>query len=337
MVDLQAALQQVFARYSRDAPEQQMVEQFVQEYEYPSDITVLDFIEIASSVGPETELYRVPPALSWLDTKFVLIAFSVVDILDACTDVAMPAQIIACEFEFPEMVDLYDNSWASFGLAHQVISRSHLSGVTFARVGVAILCQMTAACCDLWKTRTVAESIQRFADAHRNGEGFEAMTQAADDLSLKYSSISEVSDAVGMMHLAKFFQNAAGDLMLECRDHDPVQQAAEKYKRASIAFTAIFKKVLLEAVPSVYAAIAFFSVSFGQVDSVTRVKIVATIAFSVATILQKAVKCFGLGMFANTVGAVLVLLAVALCIKLVMTCHCASHVFILSRMTCFQP
>mmetsp|Transcript_107436 Transcript_107436/g.278144 ORF Transcript_107436/g.278144 Transcript_107436/m.278144 type:complete len:130 (+) Transcript_107436:2-391(+) len=120
------------------------------------------------------------------------------------------------------------------------------------------------------------------------------------------------------------------------RDEDPVQQSAEKSMRAWIAFLGVFKKVLLEAAPSVYVSIVFSGLLYDHMEPLTRVRVLLTVAFSIATILQKAVKCFGLGLLANIVGAFLILLAVGSGIKLVMTCVCQSHIFLLTSMRCLE-
>lgn len=295
-----------------------------------------EFTELVEDFCEGQSAPKKPQPVDWMDWPPVLMFFGVMDVSDGSTDTILPAQVEVCQARFPETVDLYEDSWHFWGPVQSLIYNIHLSGLAIAFVGVAVLCQVVFASIALKKTMRVRESMQHFLSVQKENRGVDAMILAADDLAEKYSAVAEVADAVGMMNMAKYFQNAAADLMLELRDEDPVAQMAEKSKRKQIAFNAIFKKVLLEAVPCVYISIAFGGISFGHVSPITQVKIVLTALFSIATILQKAGKCFGLGLLANFVGGSFVVFACGYSVKLVMMCICPSHVFNLVGAYCFE-
>jgi len=271
------------------------------------------------SVAPEQQrvgVWRLQAGRG-LDRPLVIFLLGKLELFDALTDAAQPAQVASCEAARPEMLEQFREGWRPLGLEDRVPPLSALL-LGFLLSSYALQALLLGHAVLRYGRATLEEAGKR---------GTPLLTIYARSAEAAAAAAAEVLGSLGASTAARAAREAScmGMRYLTGQDVERLEQA-KRLVREPIMLRETLARVLLEAAPALYFAVAFLALTKDSLDAAGLAKAVLTLALSLVTCCHKAAKCVAMdGWGGKAVGVAIAAWSVAMAAKFVGVFRCESH------------
>lgn len=285
----------------------------------------------------------------------MLLMCGVAEVSDLSADALIPGQVLACEESNPITSYHFKHSW--HGIFYTIFDGISCSTMFFWLLGSVIVVQSGFAllkAAEAFGYTGWDYNVPFLWNAGKESRALdpEDLERLKERMYLKkdfYSHLNELSDWSGMCMCERFFGEMLASVIpaddrVDSTDAAAMLSARQQGNKLRIGMFNIFRRVVLENIPSIFLTLWFVVITFDQQSRKGIAKFLASVLLSMFSSAYKAYCCWGARLFESNIGndskkisggkfvSVLILVMLAfVCLNIVGLFACDTHMLLIAR------